>query len=225
MTSTPIDVWNAASFDEALFAKLHGNEALVRDYLTTRQRQFQEQEASGGHILVQENEYGQDFQAFVEDIGRDMNSRIIRAWHYTRLGDDELRLMRSHGLHTSTLDGLRRRLDARVKAGAFSIEIADALYAASPIHHQPTRAGKFYMASEPVPIDDRGVTRLLGNWGGEGTYFWLKDEALEKVVASVGRPRVLEIAVPVASTSHWYHAEKRRDICFRAQPWPKDGSG
>jgi hypothetical protein len=146
----PIDVWNVASFDETLLAKLRKEERLVRDCLTTRQRLFQEQEAAGGRILVQENVYGQAFQAFVEDVGRDMNSRVIRAWHYTRLSDDELELVSSHGLHPSTLDSLRRRLDARVKAGAFSSKTADALYAASPIHHQPRRTGKFYMASEPV---------------------------------------------------------------------------
>jgi hypothetical protein len=64
------------------------------------------------------------------------------------------------------------------------------------------------MTSDPVLIDDSGVALLLGNWGGESTYFWLQDKRLEKLVTSIGRPRVLEIAVPITNTNHWYSAGK-----------------
>jgi hypothetical protein len=208
MASTPIDVWNVASFDEALLAKLREEEGLVRDYLTTSQRLFEEQNAARGRVLTETNTYAEDFQGFVEDIGLAMNSRIIRAWHYTRLEDDELETVHKEGFHPSTLVSLRKRLDARAKAGAFSAAVADALYAESRMHHESQRSGKFYMASEPTPIDDLGVVRLLRNWGGEVTYFGLLDEGLKQVVARIGKARVLEIAVPVSSTNNWHHAGK-----------------
>ena len=55
------------------------------------------------------------------------------------------------------------------------------------------------MTSDPVAPDDSGVKLLLGSWGGEATYFWLKDKRLQNLVAGIGRPRVLEIAVPTSA--------------------------
>jgi predicted transcriptional regulator len=151
------------------------------------------------------------------DGGYDAVRRYARAWAkergqttaaaYTRLTDRETDDIRKNGIHPSTLDSLRRRLDAQVAAGSFSSGTADALYAASPFHHQlDARSGKFWMTSHPVSIDDRGVNLLLNNWGGEATYFWLQDDALQKVVAGIGRPRVLEISMPIGKSRHSYSA-------------------
>jgi hypothetical protein len=101
--------------------------------------------------------------------------------------------------------------DSLIESRSITQADAKALYAASPCHHreqQPGRLGKFWMASDPMRTDDRGVELLPGNWGGEATYFWLQDKTLEKLVASIGRPRILEIAVPVVSTNRWYSAGK-----------------
>jgi hypothetical protein len=145
--------------------------------------------------------------AFIEEVGRDMESRTIRAWHYTRVVDSEVDVVRARGIYLSTLETLRQRLNAQVAAGLFSTEISDALYAASPFHEQrEIRSNKFWMTSHPIPIDDGGVTLLLKNWGGESAYFWLEDEKLEELVADIGRSRVLEIAVPLAMTTHGYSA-------------------
>jgi hypothetical protein len=64
------------------------------------------------------------------------------------------------------------------------------------------------MVSEPVATDDTGVELLLGHWGGEATYFWQRDERLVQLVAGIGQPRILEIAVPIAKTREWYSAGK-----------------
>jgi hypothetical protein len=208
----PIDVWDTGTFDQELISKLRANEQPVRDYLTTDRRQFEEREASNRWMPHASNPYSGDYLAFVEDVGRDiMQSRTIRAWHYTRLVDDEVRIIQEKGIFPGTLDTLRQRLDAQAAAGLFTAADAEALHAASPCHHreqQPGRLGKFWMTSGPVVTDDSGVELLLGNWGGEATYFWLKDKRLETLVAGIGRPRILEIAVPIASTNHWYSAGK-----------------
>jgi hypothetical protein len=203
-----VDVWDIATFDQELISKLRANAALVRDYLTTDRRLFEEREASDHRMTLRTNPYGGDYLAFVERIGRDiMQARTIRAWHYTRLVDAEVSVIRKSGIYPSTFDTLRQRLDAQVTAKAFSAADADALYAASPFHEQEKiRSGKFWMTSNPIAPDDRGVELLLGNWGGEATYFWLRDERLKELVASIGRPRILEIAVPVSETNHWYSA-------------------
>jgi hypothetical protein len=50
------------------------------------------------------------------------------------------------------------------------------------------------------------VKLLLENWGGESTYFWLENEGLKALVAKIGRPRILEVAIPIAKTRHGYSA-------------------
>ncbi len=77
-----------------------------------------------------------------------------------------VRIIRANGIYPATLDTLRRRLDALVTAGSLAAHDAEALFAASPCHHQeqqPGRLGKFWLTSEPVLTDDSGVELLLGN--------------------------------------------------------------
>ncbi|MDB5610114.1 MAG: hypothetical protein JWP25_7014 [Bradyrhizobium sp.] len=210
--STLIDVWDTETFDQGLISELRASEQLVRDYLTTDRRQFEEREASDRWMPYASNPYASGYLAFLEAVGRDiMQARTIRAWHYTRLVDDEVRIIRTNGIYPGSLDTLQRRLDALVTLGSLTTSDAKALFAASPCHHKeqrPGRLGKFWMTSNPVLSDDSGVELLLGNWGGEATYFWLEDKRLEKLVAEIGQPRILEIAVPVANTNHWYSAGK-----------------
>jgi hypothetical protein len=210
--STLIDVWNTETFDQGLISELRASEQLVRDYLTTDRRQFEEREASDRWMPYASNPHASEYLAFLEAVGRDiMQVRTIRAWHYTRLLDDEVRIIRTNGIYPGTLDTLQRRLDGLVKVGSLTASDAEALFAASPCHHkeqQPGRLGKFWLTSDPVPTDDSGVELLLGNWGGEATYFWLEDKRLEKLVAEIGQPRILEIAVSIANTNHWYSAGK-----------------
>lgn len=60
------------------------------------------------------------------------------------------------------------------------------------------------MTLHPVAPDDSGVELLVGHWGGEIAYFWLRDQALIDRVAALGRGRVVEVAVSVAATRHSY---------------------
>jgi hypothetical protein len=206
----PIDVWDTGTFDRELMATLNASQQLVREYLATDRRQFEEREASDRWMPPASNPHSGQYQTFVEDVGRDiMQSRTIRAWHYTRLVDDEVQIIRENGIYPGTLDTLRQRLEVQAQAGLFTAADAKAFHAASPCHHreqQPGRLGKFWMTSDPVATDDSGVEPLLGNWGGEATYFWLEDKRLKTLVARIGRPRILEIAVPITSTNHWYSA-------------------
>lgn len=204
-----IDVWNVATFDPALRGMLEQKTALIRDYLTTSRRQFLEREASDHRMPHSENPHAADYVAFTEEVGRDMERRTIRAWHYARLTDDEVRGIREGGIYPGTLDSFRQRLNAQVGAGSISAAEADKLYHSSPCHNpeqQPGRLGKFWLVSEPVSPKDDGVKPLLESWGGESTYFWLKDERLKARLRKIGRSRIVEVAVPLAKTRHSYSA-------------------
>ncbi len=187
MTDKLIDVWNIDTFDAALLAELQAGEKVLRGYMITEKKNLLER------IIMPA-----------------MEKRTIRAWHYTRLTDAEAALLRTKGIYLSTLDTIRIRLDMLISEGLLSAHAADALYAASPFHEQnDVRSNRFSMRSHPLPIDDCGVTSLLENWGGEGVYSSLQDVDLIELVTRIGRPRVIEVAIPLSATDgHYYYAAK-----------------
>jgi hypothetical protein len=171
MAVNPIDVWNVETFDEDLLATLRTNSELVRNYIVTDREIFLERETSGLRGAYRTNPHGGSYYGLLEDLGRDMENRTIRA----------------------------------------SAGFADALFEASPFHHPDQvepRSNKFWMTSHPVEIGDGGVSLLLDNWGGEAVYFWLDDPQLKEAVADIGKPRVIEVAVPLDATRHAYPAGK-----------------
>lgn len=176
--------------------------------MVTEKRNFLEYVTADRWQPLQSNSYAHAYQDFVEKIILPaMEKRIIRAWHYTRLTDAETERLRTGGIYISTLETIRIRLNMQITEGLLPDESADALYAASPFHQQDSaRANKFWMTSHPLPVDDGGVTLLLEHWGGEGVYFWLEDADLIKLVKGIGRPRVIEMAVPLDATNRAYGA-------------------
>jgi hypothetical protein len=206
-----IDVWDASTFDEKLMRLLVLRQDLIRDYLTTRHKIFLSHDLGPGSArstLRPQNRYAAAFAAIEEEMSEHMHSRTLRAWHYTRLTETEVEIMLRDGIYLSTPASLRARLDARVAASELTQDVADRLYAASPFHsdQREARLGKFWMTSHPVVIDDSGVVPLMARWGGEVAAMWTDDTTLRTPLASVGRPRVIEVAVPLSLTHHGYSA-------------------
>jgi hypothetical protein len=205
-----IDVWRVETFDNDLYAELSMHEKLIYNYMTTDKKNFLEREAADRTQPNPFNPYIEDYYRLVEnEIMPRMEARTIRAWHYTRLTADEVSQIWSSGIYPSTMGKIQQRLNAQVSAGVLSSKEADDLFAGSPFHNKEQyspRSDRFWLTSHPIQIDDSGVTLLLGNWGGESVYFWLKDPVLKKIVAGIGKPRVLEIAVPLDTTKHIYSA-------------------
>jgi hypothetical protein len=195
-----IDIWEVATFDEALLEELRDQADLIRSYKDTAWALFLERETSHLWVPPSTNPHADEFLTYVEFIGRVMEERIIRAWHYSRMTDDEVLAARRDGVYPLTLETLRQRLDAHVVAKSLSQKVADALYTASRMHGEPQRADKFWMVSHPLPPDDAGVEPLLREWGGESVNFSNEAEAFEALLIAIGAPRILEIAVPIRVT-------------------------
>lgn len=203
-----IDVWNVDTFDNELRGDLYAHAELIRDYMITSRRQSREHEASDHRMPYPENPHASEFLSAKEHIMRLMEARTIRAWHHTRMTDTEIDDLRQTGIYPSSLDVIRSRFAAQVVAGAFSQEVADRLFADSPYQGDQfdARSGKFWMTSHPVDIEDGGVAVFLESWGGEAAYFWQQDAALQDTLKQIGRPRVLEIAMPLLHSRQTYSA-------------------
>lgn len=137
-----------------------------------------------------------------------MQQRTIRAFHYTCLTDGEVSALMRDGIHLSTPETLRRRLDEVVSAGGLPRDVADRLYAESPFHsdQRKARADKFWMTSHPTPVDNRGVEPLMKHWGGEVASMWVRNETFFALLASLGKPRIIGVAVPMCATRHSHNA-------------------
>ena len=71
-----------------------------------------------------------------------------------------------------------------------------------------SRSRKFWMVSHPHAIDDGGVEPLMAHWGGEIASMWTKDPVLLAPLAVTGKPRVVELAVPLVITRHSHSAAR-----------------
>lgn len=203
-----IDVWDTGTFDAELRGDLDVHADVIRGYMLTSRRQGLEREASDHTKPHPENPYAGEFIWVKDHIMQLMEARTIRAWHYTRMTDTEIDALRQGGIYPSNLDNIRSRLAAQVAAGTFSHEVADRLFSDSPYQsdQRGSRSNKFWMVSHPVDTEDGGVELLLESWGGEAVYFWQRDAALQDLLKRIGRPRVLEIAMPLMHSRHAYSA-------------------
>lgn len=211
MTDWPFfDVWDLETFDEDLRFVLEDHSDLIRGYLLRDRDIFETYDLSQGPDrppLRPRNQFAADFVRLEENLMTAMAARQIRAFHYTRLTDREVMSLSENGIHLSTPESLRDRLLALHQIGVLTLEDMNTLEAESPFHAQMNaRRGKFWMCSYPIAIDNGGVERLLRYWGGEVTSFSLSNEDLLARLETIGRPRVIEVAVPLAATKHAFSA-------------------
>jgi hypothetical protein len=197
-----IDVWDCATFDAQLMDQLESDADEMLRYFQTDHRIFLEHDlgrGTGRSTLRPDNPHAESFSRIREAVAEALHERTIRAWHYTRLTDVEVEVLRREGVHLSTPESLRQRLDALVTAGDLSLEAANELYVRSPFHSSQLdgRVNRFWMTSHPIDVDDGGVEPLMKHWGGEVASMWVRDETLTAHLSRIGRPRIIELAVPV----------------------------
>lgn len=211
--SAAIDVWDLGTFTPDLLEALEPHAELIHAYFDAERTIFLAYDLgrdSDRPISRPENPQASAYYALLDEVSEIMASHTIRAFHYTRLTDDEVTGIYRSGIHLSTPETLRSRLNTLVASGDLPADIANQLYEASPFHsdQMDARSGKFWMASHPIEIDDSGVAPLMKRWGGEGASFWASDANLSSPLTKLGKARIIEIAAPLNATHHSHSASK-----------------
>lgn len=205
-----MDVWDIKTFDSDLMARLDREAELVRSFFQAEREIVLSYDLADRAICALRpiNSHAQDFLQLKEEIGREMESRTIRAWHYSRLTDAEVAEMQRAGIHLSTPQSLHTRLAALVSAGVLTAERAEALYTTSLFHGDrlDVRSNKFSMCAHPIAVGDSGVRELQAYWGGEVVSWQVSDPDALAQLRAIGKPRVVELAVPLALTRRSYVA-------------------
>ncbi|AUG51493.1 hypothetical protein [Thalassospira marina] len=206
----PIDVWDIDTFDEELLGDLDTHAILIRKYFQILRRQRLERETSDHTMSHPMNPYAEEFIRVTEHVMLLMERRLIRAWHYTRMTDTEVDVLSRNGVILSTINTLRKRLNAQVAEGLLPQDIVELLFWDSPFQTDEFdgRSDKFWMVSHPISIKDSCVAPLLASWGGESVYFSQQCSHVKELLMSIGRPRVLEVAMPLTYSDQTYSASE-----------------
>ena len=220
MATAAIDLWDPASFDPALIGHLDAGADILRAYVETGLRIDEDYEANPRQMIRESNPHWDAFEGLRQSLEALLRQRVARAWHYTRLTDDDAAVIKEYGVSLSTAAAFRRRLDALVEARLLTSTQADAIFAASVLNgsQKAQRLGQFCMTAYPLPLDDWGIQPLVKRWGGEVAAFHLQDDDLRALLATIGPPRVFELAAPLANvkqdTAHGVLAAHGLGVAF-----------
>ncbi|MHC8494432.1 hypothetical protein ACTU44_17210 [Thalassospira sp. SM2505] len=207
-----MDLWDVATFDRHVVDLLTQNECLVRDFFEEENRIFISYDLCRDPDLLcrPNNKFYDAYSELEEEVAARISRSSFRAFHYTRLTEDEVRRLRNFGIELSSSETLEHRLASQVAVGNIPADCASQLFNLSPLQNgqKDNRSGMFWLASWPVPVSDGGVNNLLSHWGGEVVYMWLQDKKLTELIQSIGKPTVVEVCVPMSSTKDVFRASR-----------------
>ncbi len=200
MSAHMIDVWDTKTLDADISDALNNNRQQIKDYFDTGNAIVQERENSDHRTIERKNEFSARQTHLTQTLCNALASRTIRAWHYARLTENEAAGFTQSGISLSTIATFRQRLNALVSDELLSRETAEIIFADSPLstpEQHEIRANRFWTISHPLPINDGGVRDLLRYWGGEVASMCQKDQEVLRQLAQIGRPRIIEAAIPL----------------------------
>lgn len=196
-----IDIWDIRTYDNDILGYLESNKEIIVGH-------FEEERAADFRVAnltrwqpQPPNPFAEKFRNAIEELGKIMSAKTVRAFHYSRMTDGEVVEVRANGFVPTSVSFLRERVDRQVAAGRMTIEQANTIVAQSPLQslEYGDRKG-FYMNSMPFDPTSDAVQWLVGYWGGESTYWtFLEDPKMTALLSSIGRGRIIEIALPLAN--------------------------
>ena len=121
----------------------------------------------------------------------------ILGWHYTRLTDAEVEVIRRKGMQLPDAEMLASRIDGLVKTSLITPDIARRLKSENRASEQ---SGGVYFCFFPPRNDDEGaIGRFFRHWGGEALYVYHEDDPITSpAISCVGTPCIVEADVPIS---------------------------
>ena len=132
------------------------------------------------------------------DIDAAMRPFAIKGWHCTRLTDEEISSILAHGLQLPDASMLYRRIDALVRSGAVTAQIAENLKSTNQAQEK-NRVGMVWFCFFPPRLaGEKGIARFFRHWGGEALYNSHESNPVtSKQLRCIGMPCIVEAEVPV----------------------------
>ncbi|WP_160004724.1 hypothetical protein [Rhizobium sp. 18055] len=197
-----IDIWDNETLPGAARDLLIAGDGLLRDYRADELEIAASRPTE--HVFWQRrpNAFAAGKAALEADLAALIENEEVRGFHYSRMIDEEIEAISQAGIVPTSKAFLRQRVDGLVAAGYLNIIQADEVFAKSALNAGETYGTRdclFWTSAFPLPIDNSGVERLLAIWGGEVASWTLSDNGEALGLPTIGRPRILEIAMPIST--------------------------
>ncbi len=208
-----IDLWDLKTLSAATLVIINHNAELIRDYFAREASIIDFRRTSTLRDVIPTNEFRDRVMELEAEVETSIMGDTIRSFHYTRMTDDEVRAIQSHGILMTSLPMFRAKLDAIVAAGRMTQTVSEHVYNNSALvtGDYGERVGTFWATAHPCAINDSGITPFLESWGGEISRWAVEDEAVLENLRVLGKPRVIELAIPIALTG-WVVARLAQQI-------------
>jgi hypothetical protein len=182
-----------ASQHEMLLAHARHHRKTIHAYLNP----------TAGHVpmaLMPSNPHIQARERATLKILQLVQSTTLRGWHCTRLTDQEVKYIMSHGMQPPNLQVLCERIRRLEADGVLSNEIAERLVAENQADDDNRRGMIWFCFFEPRLADQWGIERFFRCWGGEALYNSHEDDPITgNALRIIGRPCLIEADVPFSS--------------------------
>lgn len=123
----------------------------------------------------------------------------LLAWHCTRLTDQETAAIVASGMQPPNESILHGRIDALVRTGTVSGEVANQWKARNQAGETYRQGRIFWCFYPPRGSGEGGIASLLGTWGGEALYnSHDSDAVMGPLLRSIGTPCLVEADIPIA---------------------------
>lgn len=163
--------------------------------------------------LTTNREYGCDLGVGFDEedeLLSNLNGRLVRAFHFTRLLGHEVDHIRNIGLIPLSAELLQWRVDAALEHRAISAAQHAALQTANVFHERdstvPVRAGHVSTVLNRSAVQHTGGVRpLLGTWGGEGIYMSRAGYELRPILKALGRPSIVVVCLDLTGPRRTHH--------------------
>jgi hypothetical protein len=196
-----IDLWDIGTYDSDIRDHLESHKEIIDGYFDLDWKKDIMVAKLATWVPIQPNRFAGDYRATVESLGVIMSTKTLRAFHYSRMTDEEVEAVLAEGIVPTSVEFLKQRVERQVAAGTLTPEQGNRIVTRSPLQSADfgVRSG-FWSTSSPIHPDDSAVSLLVGHWGGESAYWLLTgtdDEDMIDLLKGIGRGRVFEIAVPI----------------------------
>jgi hypothetical protein len=116
-----VDLWDIGTYDEEILDHhLERHKEVIDGYFDLERKKAVMVAKLATWEPIQPNPFATDYVAGVEGLGGVMSAKIVRAFHYSRMTDDEIEILRADGIVPTSVGFLKTRVDRQVAAGRLS---------------------------------------------------------------------------------------------------------
>jgi len=138
----------------------------------------------------------------VKRVNSCLNDCCLLGFHCTRYHESEIAIVKEHGLKPLSEELAYGRVERLQEIGVIPPQIASRLLSENAVNNKHgDRLGRLcFIFSRSILRHEGDVLRLLSYWGGEALY-WAheNDPEVAPVLKSIGRPCIIQAAVPIAT--------------------------